>query len=234
MKKLFLTLSFMAALSTATVADAQRHRHNPQTIEHATAADTTAMVAFSDTTSAAYGTSQQDADEKKDNPAQGVDDGFDRVQDPFSLIGYLPSIGVTGTIVAIFFIILCLLIVCSPFILIGLVVHTLTKRRNRKYEMIEKAIEKGYEIPEELMRPEEYTNEAMWKKGIKNISIGIGLVCLFGMIGAEPLTGIGCIVLFYGVGQAVISKTVKDKNGDDYRRKHTMRKKNDETENEAE
>lgn len=234
MKKLFLTLSLMTALTTATVADAQRHRHNPQTIEQATVADTAATAAFSDTTSVSAGTGQASADDTKAGNAQIVKDPFENVNDPFSLMGYLPGIGIAGTIVAIFLIILCLLIVCSPFILAGLAIYTLTKRRNRKYEMIERAMEKGYDIPKELMLPEEYTNETMWKKGIKNISIGLGLIFLFGIIGAAPLTGIGCIVLFYGVGQAVISKTVKDNRHGDGRTAHTMHKKTGDGEDETE
>lgn len=225
MKKLFLTLSLMTALTTATVADAQRHRHNPQTIEQATAADTAATVAFSDTTSASAVTEQASADDTRADNAQDVKDPFESVNDPFSLMGYLPGIGIAGTVVAIFLIILCLLIVCSPFILAGLAIYALTKRRNRKYDMIERAMEKGYDIPGELMLPEEYTNEAMWKKGIKNISIGLGLICLFGIIGAAPLKGIGCIVLFYGVGQAVISKTVKDNKHGGGHTEHTIHKK---------
>lgn len=234
MRKLFLTLSLMTALTTATVADAQRHRHNPQIIAQATAADTAAAVAFSDTTSASVNTEQDDADRTNGNQAQVFKDPFESVQDPFSLMGYLPGIGIAGTIVAIFLILLCLLIVCSPFILVVIVIHILAKRRYKKYEMIERAMEKGYDIPEELMLPEEYTNEAMWKKGIKNISIGLGLICLFGIIGAEPLTGIGCIVLFYGVGQAVIAKTVKDKTDNDGNARHTLHGKSDIKEDEVE
>ena len=68
-------------------------------------------------------------------------------------------------------------------------------------------MESGQQIPQELVRTELQSDEYLWKKGIKNVFLGIGLAILFKCLGADALTGIGWLVALYGVGQAVISKT---------------------------
>ena len=41
----------------------------------------------------------------------------------------------------------------------------------------------------------------MWRRGIRNVSIGIGLMLFFWFLGAEPLVGIGGLVACLGAGQ---------------------------------
>lgn len=212
MRKLLLTLSLAAILGTTNTAYAQRHRHNPQTLAQATAVDTAGITAFSDTASTANNVTAAGNNDKTSGSTPDDTDRFDKVNDPFTLIGYLPGIGTGGTIIAIFAVITGMLIACSPFIFAGTIIYIHTKNKNKRYEIIGRAIDKGYEIPQELLRPYGNTNEAMWRKGIQNICIGVGLMFLFGLMGAQPLVGIGCLVALYGVGQAVISKTSKSGN----------------------
>ena len=87
---------------------------------------------------------------------------------------------VGGGLGAILAVILVLLIVLAPFIFVGFIIYLISEHQSDEY---------------------------LWKKGIKNVFLGIGLAILFKCLGADPLTGIGWLVALYGVGQAVISKT---------------------------
>lgn len=215
MKKFLLMLTFTTALLTTTGAHAQRHRHNPQTIAQATETDTTVTTARPDTAYIDNITATTEDDNREEVACTDKTVSFKDVHNPLSLIGYLSETGTGGTIVAIFFVLLCILVMCSPFILAGTIVYMRTKVRRKRYEVIEKAIENGYKIPQELIRQDEYTNAAMLKKGIKNTSIGLGLAVLFMIMGAEPLIGIGFFVALYGVGQIVTSKKVRSGNDND-------------------
>ena len=75
------------------------------------------------------------------------------------------------------------------------------------YRLAEKAMESGRPIPDNLLKKDDFSNEALWKKGVKNGCLGIGLVVCFYIIGANPLTGIGWLVFFYGLGQCIIART---------------------------
>ena len=75
--------------------------------------------------------------------------------------------------------------------------------RNRRYQLAEKAMENGQQIPEELLKQRSVDSD-LWKRGIKHIAVGLGLVALFYCLGADPLTGIGWLVAIYGAGQAFI------------------------------
>ena len=80
-------------------------------------------------------------------------------------------------------------------------------------------METGQPIPQEFIRTEQQTDDYLWKKGIKNTALGLGLVAFFYCLGADPLVGIGWLVALFGVGQAVIARTSaskRDKKTDDF------------------
>lgn len=177
---------------------------------HGTQIDTTGIVMYSDTTTAdiTSGTAT----------ASGEDYGdenyitFKDVSDPFNLIAYLTAIGVGGVIVAIFFVIFCLLTILSPFILVAIVLYLVFKRKREHYRIVEKAMETGQPIPDEMRRTETMSPDMLWRKGIKNASIGLGIVALALCLDFDFLVGIGLIVVFYGGGQIVIARTTGRKN----------------------
>lgn len=109
--------------------------------------------------------------------------------------------------VAIAFVLLCILVVLSPFLFVALIIYLVLKNRNQRYRLAEKAMESGRPIPDNLLKKDDFSNEALWKKGVKNGCLGIGLVVCFYIIGANPLTGIGWLVFFYGLGQCIIART---------------------------
>ena len=209
MKRYLIIILLAGALLAPVTIQAQKHRHHPQVVNPTSLPDDTAgIVAYSDTTSIdTAGTSL---------PAS-VDDDFDDEDvyvDNFPLndLKDMFGVGVGGTIVAILVILVTLLIAIAPFLVIIFIVYLVFKNRRQRYELAEKAMSSGQQIPQELVRTDRQSDDYLWKKGIKNIFVGIGLAILFKCLGADPLTGIGWLVALYGVGQAVISKTSSSKH----------------------
>lgn len=207
MKKLFIILAMAATLAAPVQAQKSLYRHNPQVVNSQAAADTGEVVAYSDTTGAARDTSAAQTTASDEDEAVSVKQ-FDDVSDPFTLIAYLADLGGAGSVlVAIAFVLLCILVVLSPFLFVALIIYMVLKNRNQRYRLAEKAMESGRPIPDNLLKKDDFSNEALWKKGVKNGCLGIGLVVCFYIIGANPLTGIGWLVFFYGLGQCIIART---------------------------
>lgn len=207
MRKLFIILAMAAAFTVPVQAQKSLYRHNPQVVNSHAAADTSEVVAYSDTTGAARDTAvaQQTAHDDSDSVHVTT---LDDVSDPFKLIAYLADLGgFGGVVIAIFFVLLGLIIMLSPFIFVALIIYMIFKNRNKRYRLAEKAMENGQPIPDYLLKKDDFSNEALWRKGVKNGCLGIGLVVFFYVIGANPLTGIGWLVFFYGLGQCIISRT---------------------------
>ena len=209
MKRYLIIILLAGALLAPVTIQAQKHRHHPQVVNPTSLPnDTAGIVAYSDTTSIdTAGTSL---------PAS-VDDDFDDEDvyvDNFPLndLKDMFGVGVGGTIVAILVILVMLLIAIAPFLVVIFIVYLVFKNRRQRYELAEKAMSSGQQIPQELVRTDRQSDDYLWKKGIKNIFVGIGLAILFKCLGADPLTGIGWLVALYGVGQAVISKTSSSKH----------------------
>ena len=209
MKRYLIIILLAGALLAPVTIQAQKHRHHPQVVNPTSLPnDTAGIVAYSDTTSIdTAGTSL---------PAS-VDDDFDDEDvyvDNFPLndLKDMFGVGVGGTIIAILVILVMLLIAIAPFLVVIFIVYLVFKNRRQRYELAEKAMSSGQQIPQDLVRTERQSDDYLWKKGIKNIFVGIGLAILFKCLGADPLTGIGWLVALYGVGQAVISKTSSSKH----------------------
>lgn len=211
MRKLFIALTVAFTLMGTATVNAQKHRHDPNIVK--SVADTSGIVAYSDTTGYYADTDSIDVEEA----AGGYDNDYDISMDnPFTLINSLTGIGAGGIIVAVFFILLCIIVVLSPIILIVAIVYMLLKRSDRKYKMVEKAVENGQPIPQEVLVKSAGDNNRMWAKGVKNIFTGLGLVVFFYVLGAGPITGVGWLVFFCGVGQAVIARTTSGQSNDRY------------------
>ena len=71
----------------------------------------------------------------------------------------------------------------------------------------EKAMESGQPIPEEIMSVDKQSEGYLWKRGVRNVAIGLGLMLMFWIWDSETLVGIGVLIFCYGIGQMIISKT---------------------------
>ena len=103
-----------------------------------------------------------------------------------------------------------LLFLLAPFIAFIFLMKYLINRHNKRVELAEKAIENGVPIPDEVKSVKSESPEYYWKRGIRNVSLGVGCAIMFTLWGdANFFVGISLLWAFYGIGQLVISKTTK-------------------------
>ncbi len=108
-------------------------------------------------------------------------------------------------IIAIIFGTLC------PVLIIIAIFYFKNKNNNRKYAVIEKAIESGHPLPEKLFIEVAEQSDTMIK-GIKRIFIGIGLFIFLWLITGEiTVASVGILVLFIGLGEIISAHYTKKK-----------------------
>ncbi|MBR5729222.1 MAG: translation initiation factor IF-2 [Prevotella sp.] len=219
MKKSLIVLMMILTMATTAEASGQKHRHNPNVtvnvnnsqtgINSSNAnnpadADSTGIVAYSDTTSV------DSAGVTTPLPGNSNDwDDFD--DDPFSALNNLVNVGVGGTIVAICGILFLLVLLLAPLIAIIAIIWILVKNRNQRLKLAEKAMENGQPIPNEALNIPADTDADLWNKGIKNLFLGLGLIACGHFIIGDLLQGIGIVMAFYGAGQAIIARSSRKK-----------------------
>ena len=185
------------AKKTTTAAKATRN-NTPTGSLTATAAQTSdsndELEAYSDTTEV-YDTDSATTQSYQFNIDE---DGMDRMTRGFSWL----ADGLIGTLL-----ILLIIFVFSPVAVIAVICYFIYKNRKQKMQLAEMAMKNGQKIPEDIVSRRHQTDDELWGKGIKNIFTGLGLVCLFAFMGFDTGKGIACLVICYGVGQAVIART---------------------------
>lgn len=190
-------------LGSAVPMEAQRHRHTPRTtVVDDTKADN-GIEAYSDTSSTAqpldstaYSTSD-DADDINDS------NRFDpsRFSDPFSWFAFLGTSGFVGILLTILLLGVGLLFLFMPLIIVLLIMRYMVRRHNDRVRLAEKAMEQGQPISEGEMPLNKKSPDYLWRRGVRNVSIGAGLALFFWFLGADPLVGIGLLVACLGLGQ---------------------------------
>lgn len=218
MKQKLMIFALMIALGTTAVAQ-PKHRHHAVADtaavvnnDAATAADKAnadeAIEAFSDTTSV--------AEENSTVPRVYVDDDdfdFDDFEDmPRWLPSFLGgSVGIFGGVFLILMLVFAVLLALAPFIAIVLILRYLIRQHNDRVALASKAMETGQPLPEELMPVDKQSDDYLRRRGIRNIWIGIGMMVMFGIWDADMLTGVGALVLCYGIGQVFIARSSQKK-----------------------
>lgn len=201
MKRFILTLTVMLACFAMSVDAAPHHRNH---LDDAVVADTahTGIEAYSDTAS-------WDAASAADSTYYASTPYMDDDLDDFgSFVDFCkPLFGMGGIAIAVIVCLLVLLFLFAPLIAIILIVRHLIKQRNDRIALAEKALEQGQPIPSQLCEQALDTNETLWRKGIRNVSIGVGMIVMFYIWSSSMLMGIGALVACYGVGQLVIVRT---------------------------
>ena len=206
MKQIILTLAMLFALSATVSAGGQKHRHHAvatavkttpasavknaqaDTLKDAVAASQTAasggIDAYSDTT----GVDKDEAEEYSpsyQNNRNDTDD--DEINEIF---GRSFAKGVGGIILAIFIITLVFIFLLAPIIVVILVLRFFIKRHNDRVALAEKAMDPDHQ----------------WEIGVRNVSIGGGLMVLFWFLGADSIIGVGALILCMGLGQMYIAR----------------------------
>lgn len=234
MKQYLIVLSLMLTLGLVSADAKPKHRHHqpapPSTVVTPSAQavpDSTAndeVVAFSDTTSIA---GVDDSDFWDDEDVSLSPDDYD---DPFSWFDAVfthkkETVGAMIGLVVIILII-CFFFLLLPLIIVILLLRYLVKRHNRNIDMRQQRMANAAgtqgppPAPDAAMGPDAQgpdmgtvppvsEKDEMWQRGIKNTSIGVGIMALFWIMGAHGLIGIGILVACLGIGQMIIGRTSK-------------------------
>ena len=110
-------------------------------------------------------------------------------------------------------IIIPLIAIVCPFIMVCVIIFIIasnaTKRRQRKYDMVEKAIENGVEIPEYVFREAPEKDDAKTGKSTLNnavilIAVGIAVTLFFIINGDYEVAALSSVILFLGIGKLIV------------------------------
>lgn len=169
------------------------------------------IEAYSDTSStSSSGYNAQNIsvdDSNRYNPA--------RFTDPFSWIAFMCTSSFWGVLLTIFVMVLIFLFLAMPFILLIVIVRYLVRRHNDRVRLAEMAMKQGRPLDEIKMGMNRKPRSYMWRRGVRNLSLGVGLVFFFWCLGAEPLVGIGGLVACMGAGQMFMARNRYDAKPED-------------------
>lgn len=222
MKKLIFTLALVMSIGTTDAilaSSAPKHRYQPKAEQvddskQKVQADEQkaqkaepkneeeGVEAYSDTTNvdapddANYQDSQNDADDGNIYRASRYNDPFDYVGNVFGkdMLAFLVLV-----VVCLF-----LFVFFAPIVIAILVLRYLKKRHDDKIKLAEMAMDKGVNVPERERPINRQSNEYLIKRGLRNAFLGLGLAVMFMIWRWSALVGVGMLVMFYGIGQAVI------------------------------
>jgi len=214
MKNYFIALALMLTLSVSTMSAAPKHRHHQRTtaVAKVDTAASQGIEAYSDTT-------RSQPQGATDSVAQASNKGNHHswdpsdYNDPFTY--WHDGLGWRGDVLAVLIIGAVIFFLAFPLIVIIMVLRYVVKRHNDRVTLAEKAMEAGQPIPEAMKPVDKQTDEYLWKRGVRNAAIGIGLVLMFSIWESTSLAGVGALIACYGIGQLVIARTSPKKKNKD-------------------
>ena len=217
MKHLLGLVALFCVITLSPVMAQGKHRHHAAIEQKADAQDDKEEnVAYSDTTSTAFGNAadtdvaDDDADDSagytytmSSNPLN-----MDHFDNPLAFFVALFGAGFGGIMLALLILLVILLVFLSPLIVVYLIYRLLKSLHNDKVRLTEKAIASGRPIAKSSSTTVYgSTDQELWNKGVKNVALGLGLIMLFGFWGAYALCGIGALIMCLGIGKMVIART---------------------------
>nr|WP_024991815.1 DUF6249 domain-containing protein [Hoylesella pleuritidis] len=207
MKKSLIALALMLTFSALAINAVPKHRHHPQKTAVTTMADSssTGIEAYSDSTALAeteHDIGFEQEDERDYNPNYSDDS-----DNPIEYWGDHVGWNFGGTLLAIVIVVMIFLFLMSPVIIILFIIRYLIKRHNDRVILAQKAMETGQPVPADVAPSPKRTNEDLWRKGINNAAIGVGLMLMFWWMGTKEIAGVGALVLCMGIGQMFIART---------------------------
>ena len=198
MKKYLITLTMLLALGQTPPAVAQSQQStNEQELVDSTRQDD-ALEAYSDTTGVADTTVVSTHHRIGGYSGSGG-----------SLINdILGDFGAEG-LMGMAFVLMILMIICvfSPVLIIGLILFFIYRNRKQKMRLAEMAMRQGQPIPDQLLVEHKETDDELWKTGIRQTFLGVGLLAFFGYLDSSLGIGIGILVAVIGLGKLAIVKT---------------------------
>lgn len=166
-------------------------------------------VAYSDTSSVSGGDADlhgTDYDADDNETTQYNRYSPKKFSDPFSWFAYVCSNSFVGFLFTMLVILLVIFFLLLPFIIIAVIVRYIIRRHNDRVRLAEMAMEQGRPLSDEQTSLGQKSPQYMWRKGVKNLSVGVGLVLFFWFLDARPLVGIGGLIACMGVGQMFMAR----------------------------
>lgn len=216
MKHLLGLVALFCVITLSPVMAQGKHRHHAAIEQKADAQDDKEEnVAYSDTTSTAFGNAADTDVADDDNDTAGYTYtlssnplNMDHFDNPLAFFVALFGAGFGGIMLALLILLVILLVFLSPLIVVYLIYRLLKSLHNDKVRLTEKAIASGRPIAKSSSTTVYgSTDQELWNKGVKNVALGLGLIMLFAFWGAYALCGIGALIMCLGIGKMVIART---------------------------
>ncbi|RRC97659.1 DUF6249 domain-containing protein [Prevotella sp. OH937_COT-195] len=196
---LFTALILAMPLSAKQSLHAKKQSHPIDMMDN----DTAGMAAYSDTTSFAQSDSLTNAGTYSHKMKFNINNNDSVIM----LFRELVGIGILGVIIVIFVAVIVIILTISPFVFFGFLVYLIVNHQNEKRRFARMAIMSGNPVPQNIVKNFVETDDEQWRRGLKNVFLGLGIVVLCYCFGTDRLAGIGWLVMIYGAGLAVIAKT---------------------------
>ncbi|MEE0335889.1 MAG: DUF6249 domain-containing protein [Prevotella sp.] len=217
MKHLLGLVALFCVITLSPVMAQGKHRHHAAIEQKADAQDDKdENVAYSDTTSTAFGNAADtDVADDDDNDTASYTYtmssnplNMDHFDNPFAFFVALFGAGIGGIVLALFILLIILLVFLSPLIVVYIIYRFLKRLYSDKVRLTEKAIASGRPMAKSTNTTVMGSaDQELWSKGVKNVALGLGLIMLFGFWGAQALCGIGALIMCLGIGKMVIART---------------------------
>lgn len=217
-KIILLTVVLGSILWQTSFAQPKHRHHRVEPMENTLSADTIPdeAVAYSDTTfqndeAGAEDTALStnvDYDNDKENSVYNPGN----YHDPFTWMVSMGENSAIGFIIVMAILGVILFFCIVPFIIIILILRYLIKRHNRRVDqMAEQARQTSYEqkhqSPQrERTSPTDIADQELWRKGVRNVTIGLGVMVVFMIAGSSFMIGVGAFVAIFGGGQIYTAK----------------------------
>lgn len=205
MKKTIFLMAMLLTLSAAapmTSAAQQSLRNRPHTQmvdkKDKDAAEEEGIVAYSDTVTADTASAANGGATFDNNAPVSRDELL-------SFFNSMPGWIIKFVLIVCVFVpmLLCFL---APIIIVLLVIRYFMRRHKDRVRLAEMAMDKGEPFTDELKPLSKKSPEYMWRRGVRNTSIGAGLMIFFWFFGMQSLMGIGALVACIGLGQMFMVK----------------------------
>lgn len=200
------------SLLTAAPAMASHHVRKTSTVTQTAVpkSDDTpdgGIEAYSDTTTEAWVDSMNALAGKKASPV--VTARYDESDFMHDMGSFVRGMNRFSGAIALCVIVSVLLFFLLPIIALVLLLRYLTRRNSDRKEVINKAIAAGVDVPEDMKPIDKQSGDYAWRSGVRNLSIGVGLVLMSICFGSGFLAGVGMLVACMGGGQMFIGRSAR-------------------------
>ena len=203
-----MTLLFALGANAPATAQTQQKRQQQELVDSSMQDE---FEAFSDTTLA-------DADSAVNRAIQMGDDwdDWDDEDTKANIDQLLKEVNVDDLAGMAFALVVILIIfVFSPLIIFGLLLYFIFRNRKQKMKLAEMAMQNGQPIPDQLLKEHTPDDQETYKKGMRQLFLGVGLMVFLGITVGKVVLGIGALVFFIGLGKVLIARKAQ-KNPDPF------------------